>query len=566
MDAARQLKNDTIPFVPRGGPPAAALPLQISTNPFVASASGMRMGRPLQKALGEVIRHIGLQTPVIVVVGSAGTGKTLLVDMTVRACADMGLTARRVDSGDQVHALLGTKSDVVLIDQTDSMSNSSLQTLLSPEGKNTATTTVFMCLPTCVGQIGFAAANRATIELTPLSLSDARNYLHERAVSIGRTNLFSPEALDLVIDGSRGLPRLLRSIAHLAYWAAASEGAPQIGAQHVSNAAGSPGIETDGDVTGPQLVAKTPSDMGISTKPNEGLVERGEPVVNVSEIAGNTAIRRDERVSGTLLRKVAETKSSPVRAAQQPAMKKPVSAARLEESSQPEQRQASIWLPRIAGGLAASAAIGVVLSMTFMGSAPVPAPNGAKAPLAAAVPVRPKSTVASASKPATNTASNAKPVKVASPKSTPVTSRPTVKAAVQTPRENPVVEQASATQPVDDKFKAEADSAHEIASVSEKTSNVASETQKAAPGTQAAEQTAAPQPTQDQAAEARAAKDRENAAVQAFLLTQETARKAQAARDAAAREQAEKDAAQRATATRQSAKRQFSNSLFGVGG
>ncbi|HEX3487101.1 MAG TPA: hypothetical protein VHT51_18745 [Micropepsaceae bacterium] len=526
----------------------------------------MRMGRPLQKALGEVIRHIGLQTPVIVVVGSAGTGKTLLVDMTVRACADMGLTARRADTADQVHALVGTKSDVVLIDQTDSMSNSSLQTLLSPEGKNTATTMVFMCLPTCVGQIGFAAANRATIELTPLSLSDARNYLHERAVSIGRTNLFSPEALDLVIDGSRGLPRLLRSIAHLAYWAAASENAPQIGAQHVSNAAGSPGIETDGDVTGPQLVAKAPSDFGIATKPNDGLAEMGERVVNVSEIAGNTAIRRDERVSGTLLRKAAETKSPSVAAAQQPAMKKNVSPARVEELPQREERQAGIWIPRIAGGLAATAAIGVVLSMTFMGGAPVSAPNITKTPVAAAIPARPKSTVASASKPATNTAAIAKAVKVASPKATAATSRPTVKAAVQTPRENPVVEQASATKPVDDKLKAEADSAHEIATVGEKTPNVASETQKTAPSNQAGEQTAAPQPTEEQAAAARAAKERENAAVQAFLLTQEAARKAQAARDAAAREQAEKDAAARAMASQQKAKRQFSNSLFGVGG
>jgi len=48
------------------------------------------MGRPLQKAFGEVIRHIGLQTSIIAVVGSAGTGKALLADMTARACADMG--------------------------------------------------------------------------------------------------------------------------------------------------------------------------------------------------------------------------------------------------------------------------------------------------------------------------------------------------------------------------------------------------------------------------------------------------------------------------------------------
>ena len=150
MDAARQLKSDTIPFAPLSVSPSGAVPLQISMNPFVAGASGTRMGRPLQKAFGEVIRHIGLQTSIIAVVGSAGTGKSLLADMTARACVDMGLTVRRIDSGDQVYALLATRSDVLLIDQTDSMSVTSLQILLSPTGKNTATTMVFMCLPSCV--------------------------------------------------------------------------------------------------------------------------------------------------------------------------------------------------------------------------------------------------------------------------------------------------------------------------------------------------------------------------------------------------------------------------------
>jgi len=88
-------------------------------NPFVSGASGTRMGRPLQKAFGEVIRHIGLQTSIIAGrSGSAGTGKSLLVDMIARACGDMGLTARCINRGDQVQALLGTKSDVLLIDQT----------------------------------------------------------------------------------------------------------------------------------------------------------------------------------------------------------------------------------------------------------------------------------------------------------------------------------------------------------------------------------------------------------------------------------------------------------------
>src|SRR5438477_464951 len=59
----------------------AADPLQLETNPFVAGASGARIGRPVQAAFGEVIRQIGLETPVVVVSGGAGTGKTLLMNM-----------------------------------------------------------------------------------------------------------------------------------------------------------------------------------------------------------------------------------------------------------------------------------------------------------------------------------------------------------------------------------------------------------------------------------------------------------------------------------------------------
>ena len=77
----------------------AADHLQLQTNPFTANASGARIGRPLQAALGEVIRQIGLEAPVVVVCGNAGTGKTLLINMIARACTDMGLCARQIDRG-----------------------------------------------------------------------------------------------------------------------------------------------------------------------------------------------------------------------------------------------------------------------------------------------------------------------------------------------------------------------------------------------------------------------------------------------------------------------------------
>src|SRR6202045_2285329 len=109
----------------------AAEHLQLQTNPFTASASGARIGRSLQAALGEVIRQIGLEAPVVVVCGNAGTGKTLLMHMIARACTDMGLFARQIDRGDLMHVAFGQRADVLLIDEADSIADSTLHTLNS---------------------------------------------------------------------------------------------------------------------------------------------------------------------------------------------------------------------------------------------------------------------------------------------------------------------------------------------------------------------------------------------------------------------------------------------------
>jgi hypothetical protein len=579
MDAVRQFKSDAIPLVPRAVTSSTAVPLPISTNPFVAGASGTRLGRPLQKAFGEVIHHIGLQTSIIAVVGSAGTGKSQLADMTARACVEMGLTVRRIGRGDEVQGLIGTKSDVLLIDQTDSMPAYSLQTLLSPEGKNTTTTMVFMCLPACVGQISFSGGARATIELTPLSLSDARNYLHERAASIGRTNLYSPEALDLIIDGSRGLPRLLRSIAHLAYWAAASEGAPQIGAQHVSNASGSQGVEAGKthaddarrqatrDDEGGEPGAKTQLRFGVGTKENDRPTRTSERIVDMPDSRApiDTANQRDEIVAGTLSRDAAvktQTRSPLISPAQQRAVKKITPAESLKESRGRQRHWIDIWTPRIAG-LAGAVAIGAVVLFTLMTLISVKSAvvrSAAKAPSAIAMPAPAPSMPAvtpPASAPVTNNVAVVPPAKDVASKDSAGLNSVVTKAAVQPIRENPAVEQrGAAPKVVDDKRGTETEKTSGIAIVSDPIPSVPNEVEKVARGNDAGEQTAALTPTEKLSAQARAAQ--EDAAVQAFLAAQEVGRQAQAARDAAA-----KEAAIRARAARPNANRSFMNSLFG---
>jgi hypothetical protein len=209
--------------------------LGVESNPFDAVDGGGRLGRPLQQALGEVIRQIGFQMPVVVVSGSAGTGKTLLAKIAKRACADLGLSVRRVQRSDFKDIAGEQRCDVLLVDEADSLPDSTLHTLLLEGNKRPATTAVLLCLPDSVPRLA-ARGNAVVVELTRLSQSDTRQYLQERATHAGFPDLFTPVAFDLLVDGSRGVPRWLWSIAGLAYFYAAAAGASQIGLNHVARA------------------------------------------------------------------------------------------------------------------------------------------------------------------------------------------------------------------------------------------------------------------------------------------------------------------------------------------
>ena len=93
-------------------------PLRIEANPFMPGTSP-RIGRPLQRALNEVLHQVAAKTPLVLVTGGAGTGKTLLSEMTGRACSEMGLSVLSVNRGDMVHVALGGRSDLLLVDEAD---------------------------------------------------------------------------------------------------------------------------------------------------------------------------------------------------------------------------------------------------------------------------------------------------------------------------------------------------------------------------------------------------------------------------------------------------------------
>jgi hypothetical protein len=155
------------------------------------------------------------------------------MNMAARAWNNMGLTVRQVDRGDLVQIALDQRSDLLLIDEANSIPDSLLHTLVSAGGNHVATTMVFSCLPGSVGRFTFSAGRAAVVDLAPLTRSDARHYLLEQATRASRPDPFMPEALELVVEGSGGSPRLLQSIASLAYFSAAFDGASQIRPKHV---------------------------------------------------------------------------------------------------------------------------------------------------------------------------------------------------------------------------------------------------------------------------------------------------------------------------------------------
>src|SRR4029453_19073065 len=172
-------------------------PLDLQTNPFSSNSNAPPPISSAQTALEEVIRHIGLRRRAIVLCGRGGHGKNFLLKMIVRSCSEMGLSVCQLDRGDLTGAALDARSDVVLVDEADSIPDSAILTLIFPPPSNTATTWVFVCLPSSVHRFSCLDAN--VVELRGLSVDDAQSYLLERATSIGRPDLFAPDALDLII-------------------------------------------------------------------------------------------------------------------------------------------------------------------------------------------------------------------------------------------------------------------------------------------------------------------------------------------------------------------------------
>ena len=213
---------------------AAIQSLQFGLDPFVAKTGCKPIGQQIQNALAEVVSHVEAHTPLVIVSGTPGTGKSWLLAEVAKVCSDKRIAVRCEDRGDLIDPVLADMCDVLLVDEADSVAPEFLGQLMDAGSfRKKRRTIVLMCLPGSVSRFDPAGRSSVLVQLLPLSQQEAHEFLESGAKSIGRTSLFTWEAAQLVIARSGGSPRVLRRNASLAYFSAASEGQAQITIEQV---------------------------------------------------------------------------------------------------------------------------------------------------------------------------------------------------------------------------------------------------------------------------------------------------------------------------------------------
>ena len=184
----------------------------------------------VQRAFDQVMQQIELGAGAAAVIGAPGTGKTHLLSLVEDACLRRGLLARRVHRGDLVNSVLSEPSDVLLIDEAECIDQQILETLTRGKTK-IAAFTVFACAKDRDNR--FSKAQARLVPISRLSDQEAANYIRRAAIS---GDLFSHDALNLLVGAAGGSIRMLRMLAGMALFCAGRDGSSQVGSRHVTEA------------------------------------------------------------------------------------------------------------------------------------------------------------------------------------------------------------------------------------------------------------------------------------------------------------------------------------------
>lgn len=218
MDAARHFGLSRDPFAPLGEREEALA------------------GGPYARAYEEVLAALAGGSRLLVIVGSRGAGKTLLLRDLGRLALAEGRRIAQAAHGQTPSDTVAAKADLLLVDDADQLPEQALDALASRAAAPAGPVVVLAGLRRGLGRLR-RIARPAIVELTNLEPDEARAFvvgLIERAD--GRADLFDAQALDLITTAAGGSARRLSALAGSALTLAARDGSRHVGQAHARRA------------------------------------------------------------------------------------------------------------------------------------------------------------------------------------------------------------------------------------------------------------------------------------------------------------------------------------------
>ena len=231
-------------------------------------------------ARDELLRELADGARLVVLIGAAGTGKTLLLRTLAVALAVAGHRVSRIDRGDLIDAAAMPEGDIVLIDEADCLSDAALIDVARAAIDPAHPAIVLALNRRRFDPLDLPIAAR-TVTLDKLGSSDARDFIVDRVERAGgEASLFSPGALGALTYAAGGSPRLLSLLAAGAMFQAAQAGAIQVAMGHARRAiamqhgdAVEPPIEIGPGPAGMAPADRAPAPVAVSPRDARDLTD-----------------------------------------------------------------------------------------------------------------------------------------------------------------------------------------------------------------------------------------------------------------------------------------------------
>lgn len=242
-------------------------------SPFVDPADAFD-SQPYRAGRKQMRRLLRRKVPLIAITGEAGSGKTMLLRATERCCSTEGVAVRRLERGDLATKWSGDDCDLLLIDEADKIDGDALDALTIDTDGMRKPPVILALLHPCPNHLSRFGPG-AMIELARLDRIEAALYLIDRVERAGAPDLFTPEALDAIVDAADGSIQMLRVLGSNALFQAALDEVPLVEAKHARQAAAKHG-RSKRPLHGP-VQLRTPAPTNLPHDEALPVEEQGQP-------------------------------------------------------------------------------------------------------------------------------------------------------------------------------------------------------------------------------------------------------------------------------------------------